>query len=117
MLQVFCLDVANEDLDVALYAYCKHMFQVFLGVSYVCLQVFHLDVAYVCNGFQVFLQVFQTHVSSVSSVFFCMLQLLHLDISKVHSRVHYYRLTYHYRYFHAVAIEATALYFHRRLDR
>jgi hypothetical protein len=26
-------------------------FQVFSGISYVCLQVFHLDVVYVCNGF------------------------------------------------------------------
>jgi hypothetical protein len=46
--------------------------------------VFHLDVAYVCNGFQmffgVFLQVFQTFVSFVS---FSMLQLLSLDVSKI----------------------------------
>ena len=34
------------------------------------LQVFYLDVAYVCNDFQLFLQVFQMHVSNVSSVFF-----------------------------------------------
>jgi hypothetical protein len=63
------------------------MFQVFSGVSYVYLQVSHLDVAYVCNGFfvfQVFLQVFQTLVSSVLPIFFLyMLQLLYLDISKV----------------------------------
>jgi hypothetical protein len=50
--------------------------------------VFYLDVAYVCNDFQVFsggffYQVFQKHVSSVSSVFFSMLQVLHLDVSKV----------------------------------
>jgi hypothetical protein len=35
------------------------------------LQVFYIDVAYVCNGFQEFLtvlQVFQTHVASVSAV-------------------------------------------------
>ena len=66
------------------------MFQVFSGVSYVCLQVFNLDVAYVCNGFkcfQVFLQVFQTLILSISSVFF-MLQLLHLDISKVDRVLH-----------------------------
>jgi hypothetical protein len=55
MLQVFYLDVAKLDLDIA----------------------------YVYNSFQMFSQVFQTLVSSVSSVFFCMLQLLHLDISKV----------------------------------
>jgi hypothetical protein len=41
MLQVFCLDVAKVDVDVAhtcmLQAYVS-------GVSYVCLQVFHLDI-------------------------------------------------------------------------
>jgi hypothetical protein len=52
ILQVFCLDVVKVDLYVAyIHACCKHMFQVFSGVSYVCLQVFHLDVAYVCNDF------------------------------------------------------------------
>jgi hypothetical protein len=55
MLQVFYLDVAKVDLDIA----------------------------YVCNSFQMFSQVFQTLVSSVSSVFFCMLLLLHLDVLKV----------------------------------
>ena len=61
-------------------------FKVFSGVSYVCLQVFHLDVVHVCNDFkcfQAFSQVSQTLVLSVSSVFFCMLQLLYLDVSKV----------------------------------
>jgi len=56
------------------------------------LQVFYLDVAYVCNAFQVFflvlLQVFQTHVSSVSTIFFCMLQVLHPDVSKVDRVLH-----------------------------
>jgi hypothetical protein len=56
------------------------MFQVFSGVSYVCLQVFHLDFAYVCNVFQAFSQVFH--------VFFCMLQRLHLDVSKVDQVLH-----------------------------
>ena len=42
-----------------IHACCKHMFQVFLGVSYVCLQVFHLDVAYVCNDFQMFFRRFR----------------------------------------------------------
>jgi hypothetical protein len=28
------------------------------GVSNVSLQLFHVDVAYVCNGFQVFLDIF-----------------------------------------------------------
>jgi hypothetical protein len=69
-----------------IHACCKHMFQVFLGVSYVCLQVFYLDVVYVCNDFQMFFltfsQVFQTLVSSILSIFFYMLELLHLDVSK-----------------------------------
>jgi hypothetical protein len=68
------------------------MFQVFLGVSTYVLQVFHLDVAYVCNVFQnifeAFSQVFQTLVSSVSSVLFCMSQLLYLDVSKVDQMLH-----------------------------
>jgi hypothetical protein len=37
---------------------CKHMFQVFSGVLYICLRVFYLNVAYVYNGFQIFLGVF-----------------------------------------------------------
>jgi hypothetical protein len=68
------------------------MFQVFSGVSYACLQVFYLDVAYVCNDFQMFFQaisqVFQMLVSSVSSIFFCMLQLLHLDALKIDRVLH-----------------------------
>jgi hypothetical protein len=51
------------------------------------LKCFYLDVACVCNGFQVFfsffLQVFQTHVSNVSYAFRRILQVLHIDVSKV----------------------------------
>jgi hypothetical protein len=55
----------------------RRMLQVCLSGCCICftriLQVFYLDVSYVCNIFQVFfhvfLQVFQTHVSSVLSVF------------------------------------------------
>jgi hypothetical protein len=46
--------------------------------------MFHLDVAYVCNGFKCFSGIF----ASVSSVFFCMLQLLYLDILKVDQVLH-----------------------------
>jgi hypothetical protein len=49
------------------------------------LQVFHLDVAYVCNDFQVFLgilQVFQTYVASVLDAFRYMLRVFHLCITK-----------------------------------
>jgi hypothetical protein len=42
-----------------IHACCKHMFQVFLGASYVCLQVFHLNDAYVCNDFQMFFKRFR----------------------------------------------------------
>jgi hypothetical protein len=55
------------------------------------LQLFYLDIAYVCNSFtcfQVFLQVFQMHVLSISSVFIRMLQMLHLDILKVDQVLH-----------------------------
>jgi hypothetical protein len=41
--------------------------------------VFYLDVAYICNGFQVF----HSHVSNVSFVFRRILQVLHLDVLKV----------------------------------
>jgi hypothetical protein len=96
---VFYMDVAKVDQDVAditkvdrdvayvtmvVHICCKrlspmfHLFfirmlQVCLCGSCICfthiLQVFYLDVAYVCNGFQVFLLVFQMHFSSVSSIF------------------------------------------------
>jgi hypothetical protein len=52
---------------------CKQIFQVFLGVSYVCLQVFHLHVAYAYNNFQMFSGVF----ASVSDTCFkCFIRLL-----------------------------------------
>jgi hypothetical protein len=53
MLRVFYLDVAKVDLDVA-NACCKHIFRCFIRM----LQVFHLDVAYVCNSCQVFFTCF-----------------------------------------------------------
>jgi hypothetical protein len=66
-------------------------FQVFSCVSYICLQVFHLYIIYICNGFsnvfQTFSQMFQTLVSSVSCPFF-MLQLLYLDVSKIDWMLH-----------------------------
>jgi hypothetical protein len=77
---MFYLNVAKVDLDVAYTCMLQAYVQVFLGVSYIYLQVFYLDVAYVCDGFQVcfrrFSQVFQMLVSSVSSFLFCMLQLV-----------------------------------------
>jgi hypothetical protein len=75
MLQVFHMDVAKVDRDVAYVAMvvhlcCKHllpmfhlffrcMLQEYLSRCFICfihmLQVFYLDVAYACNGFKCFL--------------------------------------------------------------
>ena len=56
-----------------IYACSKHMFQVFSGVSYVCLQVFHLHAAYVYNGFSMFLGIF---ASVLDICFKCFIDLL-----------------------------------------
>jgi hypothetical protein len=51
----------------------------------------YLDVAYACNGFQVFSgvsQVFHTYVASVSVAFGCMLQVFHLNVAKVDRVLH-----------------------------
>ena len=54
--------------------------------------MFHSDVAYGCNGFQVcfrcVFQVFDKHVSSVSTAFRRMLQPLYLDVLKVDRVLH-----------------------------
>ena len=52
---------------------CKPMFRVFSGVSYICLQVFHLDVAYVCNGFQLFSDIFASVSDACLKCFNCLL--------------------------------------------
>jgi hypothetical protein len=77
---MFRMHVAKVDRDVAynamvVHVYCKSLFSMFYlffqtyveSVFNQMLQVFYLDVAYVCNAFQVFLgvfslRVFQTHV-------------------------------------------------------
>jgi hypothetical protein len=66
-----------------------------LDIAYIfthMLQVFYLNVVYVCNGFQVFfhvfLQVFHRHVSSALSIFRRIFQMLHLDVSKVDRVLH-----------------------------
>jgi hypothetical protein len=49
----FYLNVAKVDLNVA-YTYMLQVYRCFIRL----LQVFHLDVAYVCNDFQVFFRCF-----------------------------------------------------------
>jgi hypothetical protein len=80
----FYLIVAKVDLDGSytcmLQAYVLSIFKCFIHMfasisSRYCL-CFHLDVVYVCNGFQMFsgfLHMFQTLILSVSFVFFCIL--------------------------------------------
>ena len=100
ILQLFHADVAKVDRDVpyvamVVHVCCKRLFpmfhlffrcmlQVCLSGCCICfthmLQVFYLDVAYVCNGFQAF---FRCFCSSVSSIFRRILQLLHRDVSNV----------------------------------
>ena len=88
MLQVFYLDIAKVDADVAYTC----MLQAYVSsVSYVCLQVFHQDVVYVCNGFQMFFRRFCKWFRRLFQVFhlsFFMLQLLHLDVLKVDRVLH-----------------------------
>ena len=91
---MFRMDVAKVDRDVAYVAMVVHvcctclfpMFHQFLQtyvasvfiwmlhIFHIYVAMFYLNVAYVCNGFQVFFGFFlpmcQTHVLSVSSVFF-----------------------------------------------
>jgi hypothetical protein len=63
MLQVFYLDVAKVDLDIA-----------YVTMAFKCLQMF--------------LQRFQTYIASVSAIFGCMLQVFHLDVAKVDQVFH-----------------------------
>ena len=56
-----------------IHACCKHMFQVFSGVSYVCLRVFYPDVAYVCIGFQMFFRRFHKYLRRLFKCFICLL--------------------------------------------
>jgi hypothetical protein len=78
---VFHMDVVKVDRDAALccntfICFFRHKLQVCLSGCCICfthmLQVTHLNIAYACNGFQVFfssvLQVFWTYVAIVSYV-------------------------------------------------
>jgi hypothetical protein len=75
MLRVFYLDVAKVDENVAYICMLQVYVSSILGVSYVCLTMFYLDVTYISNGFQMFSGVF-------ASVFICRL----LYITTVASR-------------------------------
>jgi hypothetical protein len=66
MLQMFCQDVAKIDLDVTYTCMLQAYVSKILGALYLCLQVFHLDVAYVYNCFKCFSDVF----ISVSGAYF-----------------------------------------------
>jgi hypothetical protein len=100
MLQVFQINVAKADRDIAYVAMvCTCMLQASVpdvssiaGMCYIwMLHMFRTYVAIIFNWMShmfamvlkcfsgVFFQVFQTHVSSVSP----MLQMLHLNVSKV----------------------------------
>jgi hypothetical protein len=53
--------------------------------------MFHLDIVYLCNCFQMFLGVFASVLYiclSVLFVFFCMLQILYLNVSKIDQVLH-----------------------------
>jgi hypothetical protein len=74
-----------------IHACCKHMFQVFSGVSYVCLQVFHLNM----RMFAMVLNCFSGVFASISYAYFkCFIRLLFLccnycmDVSKKNQVLH-----------------------------
>jgi hypothetical protein len=92
MLQVFRMDVVKADRDVAyvpmvVHVCCKCLFPIFhlfltcmlqVCLSGCCtcfthmLQVFYLDVAYVCNGFQVFFRCFVSVSDICFKCFICL---------------------------------------------
>jgi hypothetical protein len=92
MLQVFYLDVAKVDLDIAYTC----MLQAYV---FKCFKVFHM---YVCKCFICMLHMFAMVFKCFSGVFasvsdacfkcfiylFCMLQLLHLNILKIDRVLH-----------------------------
>jgi hypothetical protein len=75
----FYLDVAKVDLDVAYTC----MLQAYVSrVSYVCLRVFYPDVAYVCNGFQMFSGVSQVFSDAYFKCFICLLLCVAIFVSE-----------------------------------
>jgi hypothetical protein len=103
MFQVFHADVTKVDRNVAyvvmvIHVCCKcvfpmfHLFfrrtlQVCLSRYYICfthiLQVFYMDVAYVCNCFSCVFESVSDVCFECSSYFVRMLQMFHLDVLKV----------------------------------
>jgi hypothetical protein len=89
MVQMYHLDVAKVDLNVACICKCSRCFHM-----YIC-KYFHLDVPMFCNGytyaFKFFLgvlQVFQTLCCRYFSCFGRILQVFHLDVAKVDRMLH-----------------------------
>jgi hypothetical protein len=74
MLQVFHLDVAKGDLDIAYTCKLQAYVSSVLGVSYLCCKCFHLDVAYVYNSH---IRVFKFFLV-FCRCFRCMLQMFQL---------------------------------------
>ena len=76
-----------------IHACCNHIYVSNIFRCFIlCLQVFHLDVTYIFNGFQTFFRRFRKYFIRLFQVFhlsfFCMLQLLYLYISKVDRVLH-----------------------------
>jgi hypothetical protein len=66
MLQVFHLDVAKVDLDVAYICECFKCFHTYVASVFIWVfAMFAMATHVVSNFFLVFLQVFQTYVTSV----------------------------------------------------
>jgi hypothetical protein len=75
MFHLLLMNVASVFVSMLhIHAYCNHMFQALSDVSYVCFQMFHLDVVYICNGFQMFFSCFR-------KCFICLFQVFHMSSS------------------------------------
>jgi hypothetical protein len=66
----FYLDVTNIDLDIAYTCLLQTYVSSVSVVSYVCLQMFYLHVAYVCNGLQMFFRRFRKCFRRMFYVFY-----------------------------------------------
>jgi hypothetical protein len=113
MLQVFHMDIAKVDQDVAyvamvihiccklmfsmFYLFFRRMLQVCLFGCYICfthmLQVFYLDLTYVLQWFQVFFRCFCKRFRCIFQVFYLsstnVASVASLDVSKVDRVLHF----------------------------